>query len=336
MEGRKHHRASPLIYKDLLVTSNAIDGLVAYNRQSGQKVWDYRVLGGSEAGPILFDGRLYLGSGDGSVVALVAETGQVVWSSPIRMEGLALAAVGHGRVYVLSGSNTLHALGLESGESDWTYSRKETLNLSIRGGSQPLILGGSVILGFSDGYLVSLNSQDGGVQWERQLSTSKQFTDVDAAPVVAGNRILVSSFDGTLFCLNREDGQVVWRFDEGGFNPVTVVQDRVYFATVQKRLVALDLSSGQVIWERSLEKGNGTQVLPYKGYLLLAQNDGPLQLRDPDKGQVLTEFWPGRGSVAAPSIDEEQGRVYLLSRDANVYALSLERRTWRSILDSEY
>lgn len=324
---RRSHRMTPVIFEDLVIAGNAIDGIAAYKRGSGAEVWRKNIDNGVEGGAQVYDDKVFFASSDGHFYALEARTGHVLWTFPIRFEGLAAPTIKNGRIYVLVGNNTAYALEAATGKQLWLYNRKENLNLTIRGGSQPLVLGDSVILGFSDGYLVSLNSSDGGLQWERQLSTSKQFTDVDSTPVLDGDHLLISSFDGTLYSLTRNDGQVVWRYDEGGFGKALVDGERVYYATVSDKLVALNRNTGAVNWQVQLPKGQATSPILYQGYLVIVQNGGPIEIRNPANGDVIANFFTGRGSAAIPLIIPNTGELYVLTLDANLFSFVISRKS---------
>ncbi len=107
-------------------------------------------------------------------------------------------------VYVLAGNNVFYALDAATGRQIWLYSRQDTSQFSIRGGSQAALRNGTLYVGFSDGSLVALNAKSGSVVWELQLNRNKRFRDVDATPVLDGDQIYVASYDDKLYCVSAE------------------------------------------------------------------------------------------------------------------------------------
>ena len=81
---RINHVMEPVLFASLVIQGNEIDGLVAYNKTTGQKIWERSLSGGVTAGAKVDKGVLYFGAGDGFFYALDAETGQTKWSFPIK------------------------------------------------------------------------------------------------------------------------------------------------------------------------------------------------------------------------------------------------------------
>ncbi|MGE0528393.1 MAG: PQQ-binding-like beta-propeller repeat protein, partial [Bdellovibrionales bacterium] len=181
LSGRRMHRFPPLLTENLVITGNAIDGIVAYDRASAYPIWRLAVKDGVEAGAELANGILYFGAGDGQFYAVQPENGQVLWTYPLKAEGIARPLVRGGVVYVLGGNNVAHALNAQTGKLIWVYNRREAGNISVRGGSRPAVAGDFVMFGFSDGSLVALNRTSGAVVWESSLNRNKRFRDVDAS-----------------------------------------------------------------------------------------------------------------------------------------------------------
>lgn len=322
--GFRHlNRMSPLVTDDLVVQGNGVDGIAAYARRSGHLQWRLNINNGVEAGVQLQDGKLYFGAGDGNFYAVNVKDGSVLWKFPIHAEGIAQPLVRNGKVFFLAGNNVAYALDAQTGKRIWLFNRQETGSFTIRGGAQPAAMGDVIYLGFSGGEFIALNMKDGSVVWERQLSQGSRFKDVDATPVIDGDYIYVSSFDGTLYCLTRTDGQVVWRYDQGGYYPVTIERDKIYYATTNRKIVSLDKISGKLLWSVQTSHGLSTQPVYYQGYLIMGDSAGALEVRSENDGHLITAFSPGRGILATPRVVEKTGEVFFISNEANLYSLVL-------------
>ncbi|HEY8270892.1 MAG TPA: hypothetical protein VIG33_08380, partial [Pseudobdellovibrionaceae bacterium] len=59
---RKINRMTPLILGNLVIEANAIDGIVAYDRETGSPLWRLNVLNGVEAGAAVIKDRLFFGA----------------------------------------------------------------------------------------------------------------------------------------------------------------------------------------------------------------------------------------------------------------------------------
>jgi hypothetical protein len=100
----------------------------------------------------------------------------------------------------------------------------------------------------SDGRILSLRLEDGSVEWERQLGGPPE-------PILpVRDRLYVGSADNYFYCLRGSDGQVHWRWRTGGDIIGMAAHDdrRVYFASLDNLLRALDLNNGAQRWKMAL------------------------------------------------------------------------------------
>lgn len=327
---RHPHRMTPIIYKDMIIQGNAIDGIGAFDQLSGNQRWFLPIKGGVEAGASLLDDNLFAGASDGFFYAIEALTGNVLWKTPINAETLSTPTVADDLVYFIAGNNRVYALNTVDGKVKWSYSRQETTNLSIRGGSQPAIAGDKLLLGFSDGVFVALNINDGKVVWEKSLNRSKRFRDVDAHPVVKGDKVFVASFDQALYCLEVSSGKVLWRVDQGGFSAVLLDGEKLYYATTDGFMNAHDQDSGKLIWSHKIKKGHATRPTLYRGLLVYGEYEGDLVALDSLTGKEVGSYSPGRGLMSQPLIIPESGKTFFISVNANLFALKLH---WKTLKD---
>ncbi len=321
---RLAHLMSPILYKDMVIQGNAIDGITAYHRKLGHQIWKYPVKNGIASGAQEYEGKLYVGASDGQFYALDIMTGRLVWSFPTRVENLAQPLVVDKVVYFLSGNDTLYALDAATGKQKWVYIRSSASDLSIRGGSRPVQFADTIYVGFADGYLVAVHSRDGTVAWERQINTNLRFKDVDSTPVIDGNNIYVSGFDNALYSLTRQSGQTQWRLDGGSSFPVTVDGSMIYYSTSEGKVRAVKKDTGTVAWETAIKSGIATQPIRYKDYLVFGETDGALRVANPSDGKSVVDFFPRLGVNTTPLADPENNRIYFMSNQGNLYSLLLQ------------
>jgi len=321
--GRRIHRFTPILTQRLIITANAIDGVVAYDRHDLSLRWRLPIRDGVEPSAQLVDDTIYFGASDGQLYAVNVDTGRVLWTYPLKAEGIARPLVRDEVVYVLGGNNVAHALHAKTGKLIWLYNRREGANLSIRGGAQPAIAGDAVFFGFSDGSLVALSRGSGSLIWEASLSRNRRFRDVDATPIVDGDSIFISSYDGALYALSRSDGKVLWSVDEGGYDEVLVHNNTLFYSSSGGKTMALDKASGKVLWTQVNPNGIGTTPVLYKGAIAVGEMDGALRFLDARTGEFLGMFEPGRGVTSKAAVDTKRGEVFFMSTEANLFALKV-------------
>lgn len=317
------HRLSPVVYKNILIQANTVDGLAALNKNNGNLIWKIHVDKGVGGQPTISDQRIYFGGNNGYFYCADLNSGKIIWKFDTRMDNLAPPSIEGNKVFFLSGNNIVHALNKNTGKSLWRYNRLSTSPISLRGGSKPAFKNNKLYIGFADGFIVALNASDGSLVWERQLNTKPKFKDVDGSPVISDNKIFVSSFDDALYALSLTDGQIIWRVDEGSSTPVSLEGDKIFYTTSNGKILALDLKSGKKIWQHQLKESIGAQPSIWQNQLLVNTSNGPLLIMDKMNGKVLKRYYPGNGSFAPPLIDQQSGRLWLISNSGNVHSLDI-------------
>lgn len=320
---RKINRMKPLLFKDLVIQANGMDGLVAYAKESGQEKWRLPIENGAEPSATLINDRLFIGGSDGQFYSVEASTGKVIWTFPTRIETLSEPLLVEGVVYVLTGNNTLYALDAATGKQNWLYSRQDPSSLSIRGGSKPAYRAGTLYVGFSDGAVVALLASTGAVKWEKQLSKNKKFRDLDSDPLVEGDFLYLLGYDDKAYCLRAATGEQVWQSDFGGYGSILLSGARVYFASSSSEFVALNKETGQKVWTYNLDQGIATSASLYKGLVVFGESQGALRALDATNGKIVASYFPGRGILSPPTVDEKSNRVYFISNEANLYAMKM-------------
>jgi len=321
------HRMSPLVLDKVIIQGNAIDGVSAYDRVSGNERWRMAIKGGVEGGAQIVKDNLYFGASDGNLYCVKVSDGSVLWTFPLKSETLAPPTVDDGVVYVENGSDVVYAIDATNGKQIWLYNRQTTGNFSIRATTRPVVAGENVFVGFTDGFVVALKRRDGALNWERKIGRAARFKDVDGTPVLDGGQMFVSSFDGTLYSLKPDSGQVNWSVEDGGYVPVTVGPDRyadqLFYSTANGKILVIDKHSGKIQQTFMVKKGIATQPVFFRGVMVYGESEGALVAANPSTGAVIGRFEPGFGMMAKPTIIESTGEVYFMSTGANLFALHL-------------
>lgn len=320
---RKTVRMTPLLTKERVVQGNAYDGIVSFDRKSGEKIWSLPLAGGVEGGVTQIKDRLFFGSNDGYFYSVSSINGEVIWKLSVRSETLAAPLLYDGIVYFLTGNNVLHAVDASDGRELWIYSRVDNQNFSIRGAATPTVKDGSLILGFSDGYLVSLDSKTGSLKWETLLNKNKRFRDLDSTPVIDGDFVYVTGYDSHLYCVKVKSGELAWKLEPGGFGKALVIEDRLFYSTSGGEVLAINKKLGSILWRFKLKEGIATSPMVYKKYLVFGESDGALRVLHQETGKEITHLTPGHGIFSPIAVDEEQKELFFISNSALLYKVKI-------------
>jgi outer membrane protein assembly factor BamB len=205
-------------------------------------------------GGVSFDnGKLYATTGVGDVAALDASTGNVIWK--VRPAGPMRGAptVASGQVYVITQDNQIYALNAADGKTTWNEAG--TLeNSGIFGVAAPSVAQGTVVAGFSSGELTAYRYENGRAVWQDALSRTSMSTavaslsDIDADPVISDGKVYAIGQGGRMVALDIISGQRLWELNIGGIATPWVAGDWLFVVTDQAQLLCIARASGKVRW----------------------------------------------------------------------------------------
>ncbi|MFZ5469693.1 MAG: PQQ-binding-like beta-propeller repeat protein [Myxococcota bacterium] len=298
------------------------DGMVrALSAVDGTVQWAFSTRGPFNAGPRIHEGIAYLPGADGTLYAIDVRTGGLKWRYDAGEELATTPVVTSGKVLVASQADTLYAVDAKTGQWSWQYRRDTPGGFTVRGAAAPKIDMGVAYIGFSDGYVVALAVADGAEKWERALGRpGGQFIDVDTTPVLDDSgRLYVASYDAGIFALDSQTGQVEWTAAKQGVTSLLPAGD-VLFTAGNSQVGAVLAENGRPLWAYDLAGRFAQEPLFARGMLIVPVNEALLFL-DPTTGQPQTAFDPGPGVSATPT--REAPRLYVLSNLGTVYAMRL-------------
>jgi outer membrane protein assembly factor BamB len=299
--------------------------LWALAADDGRLLWRRPLSGpiSSEPAYVVEMGLVLVGDDDGALWAIEPATGKTRWSYRARGPITARPVYAGGMVYFTSAENRVYALDAVRGTWKWQYDRESPDGFTIRGQGGPLVTGGRVYAGFSDGYLACLEARTGDIVWVRGLSaeSASHYVDVDSTPALYGGALYVSSVSGGVYALDPKDGSVRWRFEVEGAGTVRVRNGRVYFAAGKQGVYCLDVA-GRLVWHQALPRaGELSSPLVVAGWVVVSAADSGTYIANAETGRLDEFIMPGHGISGPPTTDGRH--VFVVSNAGFVYALSI-------------
>ena len=183
------------------------------------------------------------------------------------------------------------------------------------------------ILVRTGGFLYSLNSLDGDINWSYNYSQPTPHTSpaIDGNTVYIGNRVGPGNtcINCSLQALDLSTGIVRWeiKLSRGALDP-TISDGVVYFGSDDGYMRAVDASSGQLLWISS-KLGNGVLSIPAvsEGKVFGGTDTGMFYVLDSSTGEVLWNYSLGGLIFSSPSV--VNGVVYIGSGLNYVYAFDV-------------
>ena len=283
-------------------------GLVrAMDARNGGTIWTQRfgTVGRNASslygGGVSADGdKVYATNGLGYVACLDAATGKQVWvvhpGGPLR----GAPSVDGSNLYVMSQDNQIYSLKAADGASNWSSAAALEI-AGVFGSSSPAVARGTVIAGFSSGELNAYRYENGRVVWQDALSRTSistsvaSLSDIDADPVVDGNQVFAVGKGGRMVALELNSGQRIWEQNVAGITTPWVAGDWVFVVTDEAKVVAMSRTTGKVRWINQLPRWDNP-----KGKKGLIYYSGPILAGDrlilTGSNGVLVNINPDNGS----------------------------------------
>ena len=242
----------------------------------------------------------------------------IAWYLDLKQPASRLPAIDDDRIFIPLVDGTLLALNLDTGAQVWSRHRP------VHG---DLIVDNGILIATYEQLLIAFDAPSGRLLWTHRLDQRRMTT-----PTISNGWLVVTLRDTTLVAFRATDGQELWSQQLGlnaTANP-SISGGRVYIPLVADSggaVRALDLSTGNYVWERTLTGFPGP-ILALDAIFVGATDNFFYRLRL-DDGRVDWYVRTGGDIYGLPAIDEE--RVYVTSLDNIVRALDRENgaQRWR-------
>jgi outer membrane protein assembly factor BamB len=263
--GKKEQLAASAVYADGKIFTIDTDAVVrAINPENGATIWQTQMRGDASSSGTLFGGgvsyaggRLYATNGTGYAAALDAAKGGVFWT--VRPGGPLRGAptIANDNVYVITQDNQLFALNPADGATRWSGSGAVEI-AGVLGAAAPAAAQGTVVAGFSSGELTAFRYENGQTVWQDALSRTSistvvtSLSDIDASPVIDAGRVYAIGEGGRMVAIELITGQRVWEINVAGISTPWVAGDWVFVVTDQDQLLCIQRTTGHIRWMAQL------------------------------------------------------------------------------------
>ncbi len=311
--------ASPLVHEDMVFVGSANGLFKAYDIEKRRLLWQEKTKGAMHSGAIIDSGNLYYGDISGRLYSKNINSGKLNYAldlgAPIDSSPVAL----NGRLYIHTRNHKVFTLDQMTGKILWSYKRSVPYFSTVQRTSRPLVVGNRVYVGFADGYLLSFSVEEGQVLWEKRLSTTNKFVDVDMKPTYFNNKLLVGSIDGKLEVLDPQSGVLFKRFPFSTNREGEVLGDGIVFGDLEGNILFID-SNFNITKQRKVSDKQISNIKKWKGGLVVTTVGSNIYFVDRnfvpiDKYGLGSEYSAVFGDVSVNkdylAVFSSRNRVYL-------------------------
>jgi outer membrane protein assembly factor BamB len=167
--------------------------------------------------------------------------------------------VADGRVFAITVENQLQVLAASDGRVLWTHNGIPE-PASLLGAASPAVEGDIVIVPYTSGELFALRVENGRVLWSDNLATAQplgalnSIADVRGQPVIDRDRVFAVSQSGLMVAIDLRTGDRVWEQEVGSTHAPWAAGDFVYVLNNDNELICLTRQDGKVRWVRELPR----------------------------------------------------------------------------------
>jgi len=251
----------PVVADGKVFAKDAESDVTAFNAETGQRIWsvtlkpekarDTDEFGGGLA---YYGGRLFVTTGFANIFSLDPADGKEIWSSNVSAPVRGAPLVFGDRVFAVSIDNKLHALAAVDGSDLWTFSVLQEVAGYV-GGNSPAASGDVVVAPFTSAELIELRIDNGRPVWNESLVGPRRearafgnLADIRGRPVIDRGVVLAMGTAGTLAAIDLRSGQRLWERPVGGNQTPWAAGRFVYVVSNSADVLCLERDTGKVKW----------------------------------------------------------------------------------------
>lgn len=328
-EKKKFVELGPVMHKGTLYAADITGHIGAYAADSGRQRWSVDLKEPVAAAVGFGEGLVLVGTKNANVFALEPANGKQRWKSTVATEILSRPVADAGVIVVQTIDGRITGLSTQDGTRLWTQQRIQP-SLSLRGTATPLINNGVVYAGFASGKLIAVHLESGRPLWERTVARPRgrneieRLVDVDAPPLIVGDTLFVVSYQGNVVALNRTTGRVLWSREESSYSGMAVDGQSLYLTDAQGNVIALDQRSGASLWKQDkLHARLLNAPAVVANYLAVGDFEGYVHWLSPESGAFVARARVGSGPIRGMGISSGN-KLYLQDQGGVLAALEVE------------
>ena len=251
----------PIMADGKVFAKDAQSTVSAFDADTGKLIWrvtlapekarDTDEFGG---GLSYYGGRLFVTTGFASVYSLDPANGKEIWTSSVSAPVRGAPLVFGDRVFAISIDNKIQALAAVDGSDLWQYSALQE-STGFVGGNSPAGSGDYVVAPFSSGELVGLRLDNGRPVWNESLigprSEVRAFgnlADIRGRPVIDRGVVVAMGSAGQIAAVDLRTGQRVWERSIGGSQTPWVAGRFLFVVAGSADVAAIGRDNGKIKW----------------------------------------------------------------------------------------
>ena len=328
-QGDGFYKIQPTINGDTIYIAAADGDVEAFDKRSGDSLWDVELELPLSGGVGVYGDALLLGSSDGFVIKVDASSGEVQWTTRLNGEVMSTPQSNGRMVLAHTLDGKLQGLDFATGEVVWTYDSNVPV-LTLRGSSSPVLDGNVAYVGFANGRVQAFDIATGGILWDARVaipqgrSEIERVVDIDGTMSLLGTELFVASYQGRIAAINVSDGRKLWQNNVSSFSGVSQGFGNVYVADEDGTVTAYQRSGQGVRWQQTALAYRGlSRPTPVSSYLAVGDKEGYVHFMSQVDGEFVGRVRADSDGVRADMLGEDN-ILYVYGNSGDLIAYEIK------------
>jgi outer membrane protein assembly factor BamB/predicted MPP superfamily phosphohydrolase len=275
----------PAVSNQIVVAGSSDDFIYALSASNGKLLWRLKSDRAVLAHPIVNNNIVYIGSSDGHFRALNLQSGKIIWDFP-EVSGFVVTRplMYASKIYFGCWNNDFYCLDINNGKLLWKWNNGSNNRMFSPAACFPVAANNRVFIVAPDRYMTSFDANTGSVIWRKQMPDLRVRESMGLSS--DSSLVFVKTMEGNIYGISTKADtmQPVWKSEVSlGYeiSPTAIVEknNTVFIPTQSGVTVALDRSTGKVLWKHKTSNGLITNLLPISNNQVVATTmDGKISL----------------------------------------------------------
>ena len=181
--------------------------------------------------------------------------------------------------------------------------------LILRGNSSPIIIQNLVIAGLETGKLLVLSLDRGLPLTEKTIAPPRGRTeierliDIDSEPKTFGDTLYLVAYRGNVAAIDMRSGNLVWNRALSSYAGLDVDAQQVYVSDDTDAVLALDRRDGNTLWKQAELTGRRlTAPAASDDYVVVGDFEGYLHWLNKSDGRIVGRIRAAGKAIIAPPV----------------------------------
>lgn len=321
-------RLQPAIAHQTIFADSYQGHIYAYGIHKGHLKWHHHLSAHITSGLAVGNGAVYVGTEKGTLYALSQKDGHVLWQHNVANAVLATPAYDHHQVFAKSLDGTVAAYDAKSGHRQWRYQSNVPV-VRLYAAGQPRVKGKRVIVGLANGQLLAFNRHSGDVLWQQQIAYPKgsnpvqQMVDITVAPQISDQHVFIASYQGKAAAVDLDSGNPLWEHDVSSYAGIVKGDKSLYVVDAQGHIRSFASDDGMINWHNKTLQGRRLSAPALmKHHLLVGDLAGYLHVINADDGNEIGRIQASDHAIRARPLVKGK-RIFVYSKDGQLTAVQI-------------